>query len=127
MRRIGLFLALATIGLAVPVTTLGAPFPGNSERACDRAGGTFTVDTSTTPDTRTCYVDFNNGGVTLWYGLATGYVVEVSTSDDVAWYIAFTGHDEIFLGGAIAITDCWLNTVQVALTDPNCYPTTLIP
>lgn len=129
MRRLSLVLAIATLALVVPVTTLAAPFPGNNERACDRANGTFTVDDSTTPTTRTCYVDFNNGAVTQWNGLTAGYVVEVSTGPDVAWYVAYTGHEEIFLGGAIAITNCWYNDVVVPnfLSEPNCYPTTLIP
>lgn len=113
----------------LPVTTLAAPFPGNNERSCDRAGGEFTIDETTSPVTRTCFVDFNNGAVTLWYGQATGYLVEVSTSDDVAWYIAFTGHEVIFLGGAIAITNCWYNSVPVVdfQTNSNCQPTTRYP
>lgn len=77
---------------------------------------------------KTCVVSLHNGAVTYWYGVSTGYVVEVSTSDDVIYYIAFgADRQEIFFGGALAITGCTLIGFPVPLTDTNCYPTTPYP
>jgi hypothetical protein len=130
MRRLSLVLAIAAMVLVVPAVTMAAPFPGNGPGACSKAGGTFSVDASTSPATKTCLVSDHNGAVTLWYGGAAGYVVEVSTSDDVTYYIAFGADRQVIpLSGAIAITNCWYNSVPVPAfqSDPNCQPTSPYP
>jgi hypothetical protein len=129
VRRLYLVLAILTLVLVVPAVTIAAPFPGNGPGACSRAGGTFSVD-GTSPATKTCLVSDHNGAVTQRYGVATGYVVEVSTSDDVTYYIAFGADRQVIpLPGAIAITNCWYNSVPLPnfQSDPNCQPTTPYP
>ena len=131
MRRICLVLAIALFALGVPATTLAAPFPAVSAPACARAGGTYSIDTSVDPIVKSCVVSLHNGAVTLYYGSASGYVVEVSTSDDVNWYFFSDGEKTgpIFFGGALGVTNCWLDDVEVPnfLSEPNCVPTTPIP
>lgn len=125
MRRLALVLGIATLVIAAPGAILAAAYPASGPSACARAGGEYSVDTSTSPDTKSCVVSLNNAGSAIYPGQTPAYTVQVSWSSDVIYYFAQGGTRwDIFFGGAIAITGCWAsgNPVPNYSTNPNCQP-----
>jgi hypothetical protein len=129
MRRLSLLLLVGLALIAAPGATYAAPFPAVSQKACDKAGGDYSVDKSVDPIVKTCLVSLGDGDVVLYHGSAPDYVVQVSSSDSVHWYIQSDGEKTDFIfPGAIGVTNCWFDGVPVPdfLIEPNCVPTTPI-
>ena len=123
MRRPVLVAAAGLLVLAAPFVTAAKPFPALNANACERVGGVYSVDKSSRPPTKTCVAPIGEAGSEIRPGGAPGYTVQVSWTAGAAFWVFRAGErNTAAVGGAIAVTGCWLDGSPVDLSDPNCSP-----